>query len=287
MGLAAACLCLQARAANLAAVSGSYGASLGAGAAVAADRSGFGQNPAALSPGRMGFRLDFHRPFGLEDFRVAEAGAFLDGERAGIALDWRATEITDLYAEHGFRLAPSLRLDRAAVPGRLELGYAVEAWRQAEAGEKARWDFAQEMGAVWRPCARLGFGAFAAGWPPFPGQARQARALRFGGEAYSRDPASAGPLQIARLDFHAAEALPWRAAASLTLRPHPALELTAALGVPPFQVSGGLALAWGGARVRQALRYHRWLGRTWLSGLDYARRVPCKEVPSVQPAVGP
>jgi hypothetical protein len=78
-----------------------------------------------------------------------------------------------------------------------------------------------------------------------------------------------GGAQALRLDFRQTGGLPWRTLASLSIRPHAACEFTVGLATPPFQASAGCALSWRGFRVRQALRYHRYLGRTWLSGADW------------------
>jgi hypothetical protein len=265
-----------AQAGNLAPTAGAYGATLGAGAATAAERSGFGQNPAALRPDAFGLRLDCHRPYGMDDLGVAEAGASLDGKRAGLACDWRVTSITDLYSEQGFRLAPSVRiLARDAFPGTLDLGYGISAWRSALAGSAPAWDPSQEAGVAWRPWPRLKAGAFAAGLPLHPAATLPGRFMQIGLEADSRDPEAIGKYgalaQVLRLDFRKSGDGAWKALASLSVRPYGGVEASVGVAARPFQIAAGMALAWQGFRIRQALRYHRYLGRTWLSGLDYER----------------
>jgi hypothetical protein len=267
---------VAARGENLAPASGIYGATLGAGAATGAERSAFGQNPASLRPGSAGIRADYHRPYGLGDLQVGEAGVFRDGKRGGLACDWRVTSITELYSEQGYRLAPSWRLLRKdGFPGDLDLGYGLTAWRTAEAGSEAAWDLAHEAGLAWRPWPRLKAGLFAAGLPWRPYGAAPGRIVQFGLEADSRGPAAPGaPFaagQILRLDFRRAGKGPWRALASLSARPHPAWEAGFGLATHPFQAALGVSLAWRGFRVRQAARYHRYLGRTWLTGADFTR----------------
>ena len=258
---------------NLSLASGVYGGTLGAGGATAAERSAFGQNPASLRPHTSGLRLDFHRPFGVAGLRVGEAGAYADMDRVGVAVDWRATEITGLFSEQGVQFAPALRLgDAHGWPGPVDLGFAAAAWRSEWPGGRVEWSYAQAWGAAWRPVPRLKVGAFAAGLPAHSGEARMDRILQAGLEAGNGDPESAS--QILRLDFRRTGDAPWRALASLSLRPHPAVEATAGLSVPPFQASFGCRFAWGGARVSQAVRYHRYLGRTWLSGIAYSRPLP-------------
>jgi hypothetical protein len=271
---------------NLSLASGGYGGSLGAGGATAAERSAFGQNPAALSPGRFGLRLDFHRPYGLGDLQVAEAGASADLSHAGIALDWRETTIAGWYAEQGFQCAPSYRFGGAGrFPGSLDLGLALAAWRTAWPGRPPTWSLSQGAGFAWRPLPRLKAGGFAAGLPAQADGPRMDRVFQFGLEASDRDPEAAaardgesgaaerrtGGSQILRLDFRKTGATPWRALASLSVRPHPSFELTGGLAAPPFQLSLGCRLSWRGTRIHQALRYHRYLGRTWLTGLAYSR----------------
>ena len=268
-----------AQAGNLAPVTGIYGATLGAGAATAAERSAFGQNPAALRPGVLGLRLDCHRPYGLEDLGVAESGLAWDGKHAGLSCDWRVTSITGVYDEQGFRLAPSVRIfARAGFPGALDLGYGFIAWREASAGGAAFWDKSQEAGLAWRPWPRLKVGAFATGIPLRPDASSPGRILQFGFEADSHAPEAAGMTgmagalgQILRLDFRKSGDGPWRALASVSASPHPAVEGSVGVAAGPFRISAGIGLAWRGLRVRQAVRYHRYLGRTWLSGLAYER----------------
>jgi hypothetical protein len=98
--------------------------------------------------------------------------------------------------------------------------------------------------------------------------------VQFGLEADNRAPDAAGrpeaPAQILRLDFRKGGEGPWRALASISALPHPGVEATLGLAARPFQAAAGLSLAWRGFRVREAARYHRYLGRTLLTGLDYA-----------------
>jgi hypothetical protein len=265
-----------AQAGNLAPASGIYGASLGAGAATAAERSAFGQNPAALRPGVLGLRLDCHRPTGVEDLGVAEAGLAWDGERAGLSCDWRVTSITDVYDEQGFRLAPSVRiLARPGFPGTLDFGYGFIAWRGAMEGGAPYWDQSHEAGLAWRPWPRFKVGAFATGIPLRPDASAPGRILQFGFEADSRAPPARGKAgalgQILRLDFRKSGEGPWRALASLSARPHPAVEGYLGVAADPFRIAAGIGLAWRGLRVRQAVRYHRYLGRSWLSGIGFER----------------
>jgi hypothetical protein len=274
--VAGLCFAALAQAGNLGLTSGAYGATLGAGGATAAERSAFGQNPAALHAGAFGLRLDCHRPFGLEDLAVAEAGFSLDGRRAGLACDWRATSIADLYSEHGFRLAPSVRiLTREGFPGTFDFGYGISAWRSALPGTGPVWSPSQEAGVVWRPWPRLKAGAFAAGLPLHPASAYPDRIMQFGLEADSRLEGSPGDAeafrQILRLDFRKSGDGAWRALASLSASPHAGMEATVGVAARPFQIAAGLGLSWRGLRIRQAMRYHRYLERTWLSGLDYER----------------
>ncbi len=260
---------------NLAPASGIYGASLGAGAATGAERSAFGQNPAALRPGAYGFRLDYHRPFGLEDLEVAEAGLFFDLGVSGATCDWRVTSITDVYSGQGFRTAAAWRpVARDGFPGLLDIGYGITAWREAFGGEPPGWMAGQEAGLAWRPWPRLKAGAFAAGLPWLPYRGAPGRILQFGMEADSRAPDPKGkpkaPAQILRLDFRKIGDGPWRALASVSALPHPAVEASLGLAAHPFQAALGVSLAWRGFRVREAGRYHRYLGKTLLTGLDYA-----------------
>ena len=283
VGAMAACLLAAAETAwggNQALVTGAYGGTLGAGAATAAERSAFGQNPAALRPGRIGAHAHFHRPFGLEELQVAEAGVFADGGRFGAAFDWRETGVEGLYAEQALQAGQTFRLGRsgAGFPGVLDLGLSWDRRQAAWPGGRNTAAWSHGFGAVWRMLPRFKAGAFLAGLPlDEDGAGRMDRLLQWGLEADSRDPDLSdsrairpGPLQTLRLDFRKTGETPWRVLASLSLSPHPAVELTGGLANPPFQASLGIRFAWQGVEWHQAIRYHRYLGRTWLSGLAYS-----------------
>ena len=256
---------LPATAGNLALASGTYAGTLGAGAATGAERSAFGNNPAAFSPGRFGLRFDCHRPYGLEDLQVAEAGLFADAERLGAGLDWRTTGIEGLWRGQGLQFSSVARVFRSAGwPGRFDLGAAWIAWRDEWPGRKAAWSGTEAAGLAWSPWPGIRAGAF---WSEGdPGGNDGDRILQFGVEARH---GGEGGAQALRLDFRKTGGSPWRALASMSIRPHPACEFTGGIASPPFQASAGCALAWRGLRVRQALRYHRYLGRTRLSGADW------------------
>jgi hypothetical protein len=80
--------------------------------------------------------------------------------------------------------------------------------------------------------------------------------------------------QVFRLDFRKTGETPWRSLAALAFTPHPTVRLTLGFASPPFQLSLGLNLAWGGWQGYQSLRYHRYLGRTLLSGMAYSLDLP-------------
>jgi hypothetical protein len=268
----------SARGGNQALVTGAYGGSLGAGGATAAERSAFGQNPAALRPGRIGAHAHFHRPFGLDELQVAEAGVFADGRRFGAAFDWRETGVDGLYAEQALQAAQTLRLGRsgAGFPGVLDLGLSWDRRQESWPGGRTTTAWSHGFGAAWRMHPRFKAGAFLAGMPlETEGAGRRDRVLQWGMDAVSRDPDGAeshgtGSLQTLRLDFRKTGDTPWRALASLSLSPHPSVELTGGLANPPFQASLGIRFAWQGMEWYQAIRYHRYLGRTWLSGFAYS-----------------
>ena len=265
---------------NQALVTGAYGGTLGAGAATAAERSAFGQNPAALRPGRFGAHAHFHRPFGLDELQVAEAGVFADGGRFGAAFDWRETGVDGVYAERAWQAGQTFRWGRSGggFPGVLDVGLSWD-WRQAAwPGGRNTAAWSHGFGAAWRVLPRFKAGAFLAGIPlDADGTGGRERILQWGLEADSRDPDLSGPktgisgsFQTLRLDFRQTGDTPWRVLASLSLSPHPAVELTGGLANAPFQASLGIRFAWRGAEWHQAIRYHRYLGRTWLSGLAYS-----------------
>ncbi|MDB5104572.1 MAG: hypothetical protein JWP91_2261 [Fibrobacteres bacterium] len=274
---------------NQALVTGAYGGTLGAGGATAADRSGFGSNPAALRPWRAGAQAHFHRPYGLDDLQVSEADVYADAGRFGAAFAWRDTGLEGWYGEQGLQASQTLRLGRTgnAFPGVLDLGAAWDRWKTVwpGGGEEVAWSHG--FGAAWRMLPRLKAGAFISGIPLDPGGSGGAdRIVQWGLEADSRNPEAGADgsgtvapsggadgtavAQILRLDFRKTGETPWRVLASLSVRPHPTLEITGGLANPPFQASLGMRFAWKGAEWHQALRYHRYLGRTWLSGLAFS-----------------
>ncbi len=289
---AAACLLAgaeKARGGNQALVTGIYGGTLGAGGATAAERSAFGQNPAALRPGRIGAHAHFHRPFGLDELRVAEAGILADGRHFGAAFDWRETGVEGLYSEQALQSGQTLRLGRsgAGFPGVLDLGLSWDRRRESWPGGRTTIAWSHGFGASWRMHSRFKAGAFLAGLPlETEGAGRMDRVLQWGLEADSRDPDRngsradrKGSLQTLRLDFRKTGDTPWRALASLSLSPHPSVELTGGMANPPFQASLGIRFAWRGAEWHQAIRYHRYLGRTWLSGMAYSRSMGAGSTP--------
>jgi hypothetical protein len=277
------CAVFPARAGNQALVAGAYGATLGAGGASAAERCAFGQNPAALRPGRAGVHFDFNRPYGLDDVTMAEAGGFLDAAHWGMAAGWRQTGVDGLYGEQGFQLTQTLRLGggRKGFPGALDLGASWEAWRERWPDGRADPAWSHGLGLGWRMFPRLKAGAFVLGLPLGSDGAGPERILQWGMEADSRDPESAGgpeaagrrPIQAVRLDFRKTGDTPWRTLASLSLSPIPAVEITGGFAAPPFQASLGARVSWSAWSWHQAYRYHRFLGRTWLSGLAYSRAI--------------
>jgi hypothetical protein len=228
-------------------------------------------------PGEAGLQFQFHRPFGLEDLSVAEAGGYWDFRRLGSSLAWRQTAVADIYREQGWEYRQSYRLGGdGAWPGTLDLGGALTGWLLAFPGKTAA-GFSQGFGAVWRPVAPLKLGAFADGIPLGGGDFVSAPVYQLGIEALARSGRRAAaapdafPAQAVRLDFRKTGGLPWRALASLSLSPHRALQISAGLASPPFQLSLGLKLRWGGCEIVQAYRYHRYLGGTFLSGLGFSR----------------
>lgn len=271
---------------NLGLASGVYGATLGAGAAAAAERCAWGQSPAAFRPGEAGFLLHVHRPFGLEEIRVAEAGGFWDFRRTGLGISWRQTAVEDLFSEHGFEGQVSRRLGGgpgADFPGSLDLGGAWSLWRRATAGRAAEAAGAQGYGLVWHLLPRLRAGVQARGLPLAGPRGLRERvsgamdgseaAWQWGFEAGSgrQPPGGDFPDQSLRFDFRRTGRSDWRMLAGLSIRPHPSAEFTAGLASAPFQFSLGLRMAWSGFEIHQAYRQHRHLGATWLSSLGYAR----------------
>jgi hypothetical protein len=270
---------------------GVYGGTLGAGGATSAERSAIGQNPASLSPGRVRAYAHFHRPFGMEDLQVAEAGCSGDAAGWGLAFDWRRTGVEALYAEQVFQASQTVRLgSTGGFPGVFDLGAVWNGWRREWPGGAARADgsgsdlnglaWTHGFGAAWRMLPRLKAGAFVLGLPLGGGGPPAAdRILQWGFEADSREIEDGVPgppsseaadraLQILRLDFRKTGETPWRTLASLSISPHPTVEFIGGLANPPFQASLGIRIAYAGIRWNQSFRHHRYLGSTWLSGLD-------------------
>ena len=259
--------------------SGAFGASLGAGAATAAERCGWGQSPAALRPGGKGFLVHTHRPFALEEVRVMEAGGYLDLRRAGFGAAWRQTGVDGLFLEQGFEAQASWRLGagRSGFPGQLDMGGAWTWWRQAVAGRPATGRGEQGYGLVWRLLPQLHAGGFVRGMSfrksAYVKGESQDRILQCGLEAESGVASSqggTGTTQVLRFDLRRTGDTDWRALASLSVRPHPSFEVTSGLSSAPFQFSLGIRLSFSGLEFHQAFRQHRDLGPTWLSSLAYS-----------------
>jgi hypothetical protein len=270
---------LEARGGNQGLASGVYGASLGAGGGAGSERIAAGGNPAALRPGGTGVLLHFHRPFGLDELRVLEAGIYRDGVRAGLGACWRQTGAAELYLERTLEAAFAWRLGRkdGGFPGPLDIGGAWSFRSVEVAGREGAFAGRHGYGAVWRPIPRLAAGGFLRGLPlgrSHPGAAReQERIWQWGLEAAAGAPGrpEGRAVQILRFDMRKTGHADWRALASLALRPHPALEASAGLASAPFQLSLGVRLAWGGLEFHQAFRRHRDLGAGWLSSLGFVQ----------------
>lgn len=259
-----------ARASDPGAVAGIHGATLGAGAATAAERRAGGQNPAAFAPGRCGILLHAHRPFGIGDLAVAEAGASRDGKRGGLGATWRQVGARDLFLARTFEAQGARRLRLPGLPGRLDLGSALSATRREIAGGQAAWDFRHGHGVLWRPVPAFSVGGFARGltWPSGGREGWETSLIRqIGVEA--RAPGGGIASQSIRFDLRKTGTGDWRALASLSLSPHPACEAAAGLSSAPFRFSLGMRFAWGGMAAWQAFRHHGTLGPTWLSSLGW------------------
>jgi hypothetical protein len=267
--------CVQAG--NQALTAGLYGGTLGAGGATAAERSAFGQNPAAVRPGRAGLDFHAHHPFAMEEIRVAEAGGFWDFRRMGWGVGWRQTGVEDLYREDAWEWRQSLRLDpgRDGFPaGAWEVGGAWCRWRAVSPGRESVW-WSQAYGLTWQMLPRIKLGGFLSGLSLLiPETPRSGILMQCGLEASDGKPPGKGRTaafrQVLRLDFRKTGETPWRTLAGLSVSPHPAAEISAGLSTPPFQFSLGCKVAWAGLDLHQSLRYHRYLGRTLLSSFSYS-----------------
>lgn len=259
---------------------------MGAGAATAAEPIAFGQNPAAMrTPERgileAGVQFDFHRPYGLEELQVSDAGGYCGSYRGGLGVSWRETEVADLFRERALAFNPVLRLGsaRSRFPGQLDVGGNWTLWRTEITGDEVKWNGSQGLGMVWRLLPRLKLGGYALGLP-WPGSGSPIDPVwQWGLEAMSREVKPSGqtsgrnrpgPAQTLHLDFRKTGNMPWHVLGSLSLSLHPSLQVSAGLSTPPFQIAFGLRVGWGGLEWNQSLRYHRYLGRTSLSGLAYA-----------------
>ena len=248
----AACLARPCAAAFQGPAAGVYGSGLGAGAAVGAERAGFGGSPASLRPGGAGFLLHFHRPFGMEELRVMEACAFRDLRRAGFGILWRQTEAEGLWREQGFEAQTAWRWGgEGGFPGSFDAGAALSAWTRGLPGRAARAGAKQAYGILWSPIPGIRAGAMARGLP-LGSSARvwdsgwesgwedEGAIWQWGLEARSFRGGGGGPRQALRLDFRKAGPAEWSALAALSFRPHPSLEATAGMASAPFRASLGL-----------------------------------------------
>lgn len=258
------------------AVAGIQGATLGAGAAVAAERRAGGQNPAAFSPNRLGLLLHAHRPFGMDGLIIAEAGASRDGERWGFGATWRQIGAEEIFLGQTLEAQAARRLAilPGPLPGSIVLGSVLSATRRGTAGRETAWDYRHGHGATWRPVPALGIGVFARGLGVLSGRGAaggdgEASLIRQVG-VEARAPRGAGDAtQSLRFDLKKTGNGDWRALASLSISPHPAFEAAAGLSSAPFRFSLGLRASVGRLAAWQAFRHHGTLGPTWLSSLGF------------------
>ncbi len=292
-----------ARAQGIEVSGGAYAGTLGAGAATAEDRLALGANPAAISPGTFGLAMDWHRPYGIPGLGVGDFGVYRDAERLGLAAHWRDTGVEGLYREEDFEGTVSWSFfgkgkgkgngDVATVASGknsgegIIIGYSLLGSQSEIYGEAKTFAARQSLGAIWHPLPTLAFGGFVRGFPEYSfgddfSRSSQ-RVVEFGATARTRcarptgspgDTAQpeTGIGQSLSLDFRKNGDTPWKTLAALTLSPHPCLRICVGLANPPFQASLGIALDWGRIRILQALRYHRYLGQTWLSGIQFLGR---------------
>ena len=265
---------------NPASTTGLYGATLGAGAATAAQRMAFGQNPAALLPSETGglasgFHLDYHRPYGMEDLSVSEAGVYCDFKQGGFQLSWKETSLLEVYHEQGFSFNPSFRFGNRhnSFPGFLDIGTVLTFWRFDFPEQQNFFTGTHGYGLVWQPLPRFKTGGFILGLPVpgLPGPNLE-QIWQYGFEATSRGferGSQNGFWQTLRLDFRKSNSTSWRTLAAWSFNPNSACQLTAAFASTPFQASFGIDCGFVGWRWYQAIRYHRFLGRTILSGLSF------------------
>jgi hypothetical protein len=259
-------------------VAGSFGGSLGAGAALGLEPSAWGGSPATLLSSPWGFHLHAHHPFGLEEIGVFEAGGHLRLGRYGGALTAHQVEVEDLYRAQDAELRLSRRFGKVGnFPGTLDFGGGWSLGTVALSGHPRAFGAAQAYGLAWRPLPRLAAGMMARNLPlgarlSDMGGDWEDRGLvwQAGLEACSADPGSGGMRQSLRFDLRKTGGSAWRSLAALGIRPHPAVEAIASLSSDPFQFSLGLRASWAGWSFHQAFRHHRWLGGTGLSTLAFA-----------------
>lgn len=265
-------------------VSGVLAATLGAGAATGAERAAWDGTAAAFEPGTAGILLHAHRPFGMGELAVLEAGAWRDGRRLGLAAAWTQVEVEELYLGQGWELRAACRLGREerGPAGKWVAGAALAWERRTAAGRPAEEAWRQGYGLTWRPSSRIALGLMAREIPLGRGLAGdwedQGMSWQWGMEAGSgpaapgraRKAQGSGMGQTLRFDLRKTGAAPWRTLAAWSLRPHPSVEATAGLSSAPFQFSLGLRAAWAGWSFHHALRHHRHLGASRLSTLAWS-----------------
>lgn len=280
---------------NMAVTTGEYASSMGAGAATAMEYVAFGQNPAAFSAKNFnsttsqkteknfGLRLDFNRPFGLEEMSVSDLGAYCDLNHIGLGWGYRQTAVEDVYRETGYQINPRFNFgaNKPSLLGSIQLGMQITYWRQEMVAEKTIWKINQGFGGVWRPLPQLALGGFVQGLPLWNGNTKPMEAGNFTDELIwqwgltvkntsEKQPPKNIFDQELHIDFRKMGELPLRVSGAYSLGLNPWVKWSLGVCTPTFQIATGVKIGWGGLALNQALRYHRYLGRTSLSGLAYS-----------------
>jgi hypothetical protein len=239
--------------------SGYFGGTVGAGAVVGWERQGLGVNPAVSDPQSMGVSLAGYSPFGIDEVKIAEAGAAWDGARWGTSLTYLGLYDAEGGSASAWQLQESVRLGWG-----MATGLSVK-FQDDESGR----GFGGSLGMLWNRFSFLTLGGIAETSPmPWGTELAAGLGMDAGGDI-GRDYA----WRLCAEDFYSSAQEPeWRFGAALRL--HSLLSIHGGWSPRTQTFALGLRFGIGGWKGFSALRRHAALGTTSIQGLHWRRALP-------------
>ncbi len=236
--------------------SGSSGATVGAGSVVGWERNGLGINPAASEPHSAAVSIAGYSPFGIEEVKVAEAGASWDGGRFGTSLAYRGLYVTDGSSSSVWQLQESVRLG---------WGFSTGLSGQFQNDEDQQ-GFGGSVGMLWNKFSFLSLGTSVETSPLLQGREITSG---FGADVGSNFAGGYG-WRISAEEFYSSyKDVEYRFGAILRL--HSLLSIHSGWSPQTQTMALGIRFGMGNWEGFSALRRHSALGATSIQGLHWRK----------------